>query len=368
MKKLLPILVILSLLLNVCKTADKEGFDRKLLMAQLVENVILLRHQEFQDLSDELYQITQNFHANPTLASFQSVREKWLETKLAYKHTAVFNFGTISETVVHNKLNKWPSNTAFIDGFLADTVTLDQVYVDGKGSTSKGLPAIEYLLFNPSVSEADMFDSFVNASDAERKKDLLLAYSNDLFFKAYFLNDLWQPTGDNFGSFLATTEPTSGLGSPVEMLLNEMIARIEFIVHTELGKPLGIDNSGIVNEEEAEAFRSRESLLCVREGLVSLKETLVGDVANGSGQTSASLENHLIACDAGGAAGEIIERLDNAIALIDAYPTSFEDGLNSNPQGLTEIREELVDIITLLKVDAIYALSATLTFNDNDGD
>ncbi|MBI1287405.1 MAG: hypothetical protein GC178_07465 [Flavobacteriales bacterium] len=368
MKRILPVLFILSMLLNVCNVADEDPFDRKLLMSQLTEKVILPRHQQLQDTANAFYQSVQNFHAQPTLTNFQQVRSKWLSAKQAYKHTSVFNFGQIAESVVHNKMNKWPCNTDFIDGFLADTVTLDQVYVDSKGSTSKGLAAMEYLLFDPARAESDMLNDFTMATDAQRRLDLLLAYAEDLYFKAYFLNDLWLPSGDDYANFLATTEPTNGIGSPVEMLLNEMIAQTERIVHTELGAPLGAEGSGVANVELAEAFRSQRSLQCVREGVASLRETFVGNVENGAGSSSASLENHLIYNDAAEAAQNIKNGLDNTLQLIDAFNGTLEDGITSQPQQLEAIRTELQTVLGLLKVDAIYALSATLTFNENDGD
>lgn len=368
MKRILPILFILSMLLNVCNVADEDPFDRKMLMSQLVENVMLPRHQQLQETSDSLYQAVLEFHTQPSTTNFAQIRQLWLSTKRAYKHTSIFNFGVIQETVVHNKLNKWPANTDFIDAFIADTVTLDQAYIDTKGSTSKGLAAMEYLLFDLTRSESEMLETFLNGIPAQRKGDLLLAYAQDVYYKAYFLNDLLLPTGDNYASFLSTTEPTNGIGSPVEMLVNEMIAQVERLVHTELGAPLGVDNSGIADPELAEAFRSKKSLACVREGVVSLREVFVGDVQNGSGATSASLENHLIYNDAAEAATGIKNGLDNALQLIDAFSGTLEDGVASQQQQVEEIRTELQQVLVLLKVDAIYALSATLTFNENDGD
>lgn len=368
MKKLLPVLFILSMLLNVCNVKDDDPFDRKLLMSQLVENVILPRHQQLKDTASAFLNSVQLFRVEPNMINFRAMRASWLACKANYKHTALFNFGMVEETVVHNKMNKWPCNTDFIDGFLADTVQLNQEFVDSKGSTSKGLAAIEYLLFDPNSTEADLHFLLTDDSGAERRADLLEAYATDLYFKAYFLNDLWQPDGENYGGILTTTEPTDGIGSPVEMLLNKMIAQVELIVHTELGGPLGVENGGVANAELAEAFRSRESLKCVREAVVSLREAFVGDVVNGSGSTDASLENHLIYNGAEDAAHNITNGLNNAIVLIDAFNGTLEEGVTSQPENVQAIRAELQTVLGLLKVDAIYALSATLTFNENDGD
>ena len=349
-----------------CKKEDKVDFDRKAMATELVQNVILPRHQQLQESTDSLYQLVQQFQLQPTLSNFQSVREKWVVAKATYKYTEVFNLGTIRETVVHNKLNKWPANTEFIDGFLVDSVVLDQVYVDGKGSTSKGLAAMEYLLFNTSLSEAEMFDTFISAADADRRMDLLLAYATDLFFKAYFLNDLWLPTGDNYGEILVSSTPTSGLESPTNLLVNEMVARVEAIVHTELGAPLGTDNGGTIEVEDAEAFRSKQSLKAVRAGVVSLRETFTGALENAA--ATSSLRDHLITYGAEATANDVVSSLDDAVAMIDALNSSLEESLITQPAELEEIRQKLQGVIVLLKTEVVSTLSITLTFNDNDGD
>ncbi|MCF8277224.1 MAG: imelysin family protein [Flavobacteriales bacterium] len=349
-----------------CKKTESAEYDRVLLVQELVNNVILPRQQSAQDKTFALYNAAQAFKTDASFSNFQTLRQEWLESKKAYKLIELFNLGDVYDTYMHNKMNKWPCNTTFIDDMLADVVVLDQAYIDTKGSTAKGLPALEYLLFDPTLSETEMHMQLTSSADFARRKDLIEAYSQDLYFKAYFLNDLWAMTGENYGQTFVTNSPRSGLESPVNIICNALVAQAERIYASELGQALGNYNGGTPDETLAEAFRSRESLACIRASIISLLETLNGKMDGLS--DSASLRNHLIACGASATATDIEEHLSESIILIDNYNTSLAEGVTSSPQTLQEIRSHIQNVVVLLKTEAFPSLGITLTFNDNDGD
>lgn len=349
-----------------CKKTEVAEYDRVELMNNLVENVILPRHIDAQTETHVLYTAAQAFKADASLANFQALRQAWLASKKAYKFIELFNVGDVYDTYMHNKVNKWPCNADFIDAMLQEGTTLNQTYVDTKGSTAKGLPALEYLLFSPTLSESQMHAQLTSTSDFAARLNLIEAYAEDIYYKAYFLNDYWASTGENYGRTFVVNSPTTGLQSPVNIIANALLAQTERIYASELGQPLGSYNGGTPDETLAEAFRSRESLLCVRASIVSVLETVNGQMDGFS--NAASLRNHLIAYKATATANDIESHLSEAITLIDQYNTTLSDGIVSSPQTLHEIRTHLQEVVVLLKTEAFSTLSIVLTFNDNDGD
>jgi predicted lipoprotein len=349
-----------------CKKTEQAEYDRLQLAQNLVRHVVLPVHQNLQTETNALHAAAQSFRADASLQNFQLLRQAWLSSKLAYKATELFNVADVYDTYMHNKMNKWPCNTTFIDEMLADVVALDQAYVETKGSTAKGFPALEYLLFDPTLSETEMHAQLIGSADFARRADLIEAYAQDLYFKAYFLNDYWSPTGDNYGETFVSNSPTSGLESPINIIANALVAQAERVYSSDLGQPLGNYNGGTPDAELAEAFRSRQSLSCIRASILSLQETLNGQM--GGPTSEPSLRNHLIACGAEDTANELDNELSTALEMIDGYGSSLEDGIVSAPQPLATIRAHMQTVVVLLKTEAFPALGITLTFNDNDGD
>jgi predicted lipoprotein len=358
-------LLMVLILVSACQEETATPFERKQMTTDLVDRVILPRHQQFSDKAHTLSDAVNSFASNPDMAQYIIVRQLWTETKQAYKLIQPYNMGDVAQTYVHNKMNKWPVNVAFIEGFISGTDSLDQPFVDGQGSTSKGLSAMEYLLIGDASEETEAYAQLVNAPDSYRRLTLLKAFALDLYYKAYYTNDLWQPNGDNYGQALIDL-PTSGIESPVNMLVNEMVERLEQLIVKELGAPLGTDNGGTPEPTDAEAYRSRQSLACVRYGIISVKELFQGDtMEDGSGL---SIRAHLAQGGAFATANDIAAHLNAAIAQCDAITLPLEDGVVSDPQQYEVVRQELIIVLSLVKTELVASLAITLTLNDNDGD
>ncbi len=357
--------MITALLLSACQQEATTPYDRKQMATDLVAKVILPRHQQFSDRTHALSDAISAFASAPDMAGYMTIRQLWLETKLGYKLIQPYNMGDVAQTYIHNKMNKWPVNAVFLESFISGTDSLDQPFVDGLGSTSKGLAAIEYLLVGDATEYSEAYAQLVNSPDSYRRLAFLQALALDLYFKAYYTNDIWQPDGDNYGQTI-TDLPTSGIESPVNMLVNKMVERLEQLAIVELGAPLGADNGGMADPTDAEAYRSRQSLACVRQGIVSVKELFQGDtVQDGIGL---SIKGHLVQSGAAATANDIEVHLDAAIAQCEDISVPMEEGVVSGPQHYEAVRQELIVALSLVKTEMVTTLAVTLTLNDNDGD
>jgi predicted lipoprotein len=370
-KFLLVVLFLSSIgISQSCRKTEVAEYNRLLLTQELIEHVILPRYEDFLDEVVYLQSIVNVFADNLDIDNYMLMTKKWLDAKKAYKLIELYNVGDVYDTYAYNKLNKWPCNTVFIDDMLASTETLNQSYVDTKGSTAKGLAAMEYLLYDPSLSIFESHQRLTTSADSERRISLLQAYAEDLYFKAYFLNDFWSESGDNYGQTFVINAPILGLQSPLNIIANAMLAQAERVYTSELGQPLGNYNGGVTDATKAEAFRSKESLVCILGAIDALEEAFVGHtIGNGTGMyPPISIKHHLIACDAAETVNDIHSNLNEARTILNTYQGSLEYGLESNPEPLNECRQYIKNIVVLLKTEVFPALGITVTFNDNDGD
>ena len=143
---LLPIFLSISLFLSACAFGS-PSFDRKAMFRDITQNVILPAHEAFVSESALLVQKVHAFQAEPTVEKLEALQAQWKQVSLAWKACELFELGPVQEVFIHNLIHKWPTNPKLIEEHLASADSIDQDLIDSIGSTSKGLPAIEYLIF-----------------------------------------------------------------------------------------------------------------------------------------------------------------------------------------------------------------------------
>lgn len=348
---------------------QKRNFDRNEMLANIADNAILPYHLSFIEQTENLKTETENFSNNPSLNSLANVQEAWKSAVQVWRICELFNLGPIQSSYVHNKIDESPSNTTFIDNHIYGSGILDESYIENIGSNAKGIPALEYLLFNLENGNQTVIDSFTISNYSSRRMEYTIALSQNLHSKAIKLHNIWAAEGDNYYTEFIQSEG-SDLGSSISMLANQMVTLIERVVQTKLGKPLGKASNMQGHPELVEALASGQSLQNIKDNLRSLELAFSGiTTANVDGL---GLDDYLDALKAKhdeetlpiavkhqfelsySALEEINEPL--AVAVINDYQT-VDNAYN-----------ELRNLLILLKVDVANNLAVTITFNDNDGD
>jgi len=358
------IIVFTLLFLVSCgeNTPEIKSLDREVVLQNIGENVIIPFHQDFQKECQKLYEVSEVFQNNPSENQLLEAQNQWKVTQATWKKCEIFEFGTARDLFMHNKIGKWKTNTGFIERNLNGSETLDANFVQNSGSTSKGLPAIEFLLFGEISSDSTQkqLESFTTTPIAERKRQYLTAMTTDLLKQSTELQQVWQ---NEIPTFQSKTE--NGIQGSLNVLVNAQISLLEEVVNSKLGKPLGKDNGGIPTPERAEAFRSKFSLDLIQANLEGVQASFQGTEDMGLSQLQ-ELRNYK-------QNGELLyENIDNQFNMCFAEFEKLQKPLSemviAEPEKLEDFYIATRDLLILFKVDLASALSITVTFNDNDGD
>ncbi len=337
-------------------SAQDEGFERKAMLENIARNVILPSQQTFVEEARALEEVVATLDQNPTLETLQAAQEAWKAASTAWQRVNLFEVGGLEMTLLFNQISKTPTDPALIDEAIAEGANVENV-----GSTSKGLPALEYLLFDPAGDEA-----VLTSLEEPARMDYLVDLSQNLSQKATELHTLWSPGGENYAAtFAAADEQGSKTQGSINMLVNEMINLSEVIVRDKLGAPLGKMNGGEPAPELAEAARSEASLANLISNVEALKMTFNG--AEGLGFDD--YLNYVDAFYAYGPLSETIdEQIDETLAALNAIDMPLNQAVIEQPDTVQTAYDKARLLVILLKSDMGNQMGVTVTFNDTDGD
>ena len=337
-------------------SVQDEGFERKAMLENIALNVVLPLQQSFVEQTQALEEAVQTLSQNPSQETLQAAQETWTAASAAWQRVNLFEVGGLEMTMLFNQISKTPTDPALIDKAISEGK-----YAESVGSTSKGLPALEYLLFSPKGDEATL----TSLEDAAWM-DYLVDLSTDLSQKADELHTLWSPDGENYAATFAAADAQGGkTQGSINMLVNEMVNLSEVIVRDKLGRPLGKMNGGEPAPETAEAARSDASLVNLISNVEALKMTFNG--AEGLGFDD--YLNYINAFYAYGPLSETInEQFDETLTALNAIEMPLSRAVTETPDAVQTAYDKARLLVILLKSDMGNQMGVTVTFNDADGD
>jgi predicted lipoprotein len=347
LKCCIAILIIL-IPLTTPLTVVAQDFDREAMLTSLVDNVIVPQHAAFVADAAALEAALLTLEAQRSEVNRVLAQVAWKNAWASWSETVVFSSQRL--VIIQNQISKPPANVEFIEAFIADEGnTLDAAFIAGVGSTSKGLPAIEYLIFGDSVPDT-------------RHLMYLVALGQNVHSTAQELLALWQ--GDTAAEFIGANQAGMVLRSSISMLTNDMAALVESIAQMNIGVPLGTSYTTDPTPTAANAFRSRQSSQEIIHNLIGLQAAFTG--GDGLG-----FDDYLDFLGAESSDGlplsqAILDQITLSIAALDGLV--LEDAILQDPATLEAAQAEILRLLVLLKVDMANQLGVTITFSDNDGD
>lgn len=362
-RKLLLLLTIV--LLTACSAfPGGSRFDRGAMMQNLSTNIALPMINDFAAQSEALVQTAHAFRNNPSDATLTAMRDQWKVTALAWERAEVLKLD--ADMTLISQIDKWPSNQQFIEDFIAGDQPINVSFVSGVGSTAKGLPAVEYLLFVPDTDDATVIEQL----SAPARTEYLVATAENLRDNAVALQKFWAADGDDYVGKFASAELDDGdLQSSVSMAVNEMVVVLEWLQTKELAVPLGSKSYGEPFPEAAESWRSATSNENMLANLESIKLMFTGDTAAGEG---IGFEEYLDAVDAKyediPLSQAINNQIDEAIAAVTKINRPIFTAVTEDKANVEAAREAVHKLVVLIKNDMASQLGITITFNDSDGD
>lgn len=344
-----------------------DGFDRRAMLENIVDGVILPAHVTLSQTLAELETAVTTFTNEPDEQTLTAVQDAWLAANLARMAVLSFRIGPVDDSLLHNRIDNRPPRTTFIDEtLLGGTDPLNSDYLASVGSSSVGLGAMEYLLFDPEGGNTAVLATFTTAEQAERRRQLLQTLAANLNQRGQELAAVWQPDGENYAqSFVEASMDGGELQGSINMLVNQLLSDVEEIVASRLGKPSGQRSNGLIRPDLVEAAYSGASL-------PRIIATLEGVQVAFNGGDGLGLDDYLDYLDAeyegGPLSTAINDQFATTLAALEAIDEPLETAVQTNLPAVEVAIDEVRTLLVLLKVDMTNHLGVTLTFNDNDGD
>jgi predicted lipoprotein len=365
--KIITIAVVISM--TTVLSCDKnelearDNFDRQLMLEHIADEVITPAFNNLEDDAILLNQSIQIFVASSTQANLDNLQLRWSACAQSWEYCTAFNLGAIFDSYIYNKIEFRPTSQVFIEDYIATASLVDDALIESAGSSSKGLPAIEYLIFNE-LTDQVVIDSFTVANNLINRQNYLLSLGHNLESKTLEVLNLWE------GGYQTTFVSSQGseIGSSIGLLANQMTTVLERILVKHLAKSLGKSTDGIGHPEEVEAPLSGQSLDFIKYNLESVYQAFcISDLSD-----KTALDDYL---DAVGAKygnetlpDKIRAQFDLCREALNAIPGPLKDAVVTDYQLVDAAYTEIRELLILFKVDVASQLSITITFNDNDGD
>ncbi|WP_439881057.1 imelysin family protein [Pontibacter sp. MBLB2868] len=354
-------------LLSSCGSDNDSGpntdYDRQTMLTNYAENLIVPAYQKFKTETAEMATAVTAFTANPSTTTLATVRKEYLDAYKAWQQVSVYEFGPADEQMLRSNLNIFPTTTSQIESNISSGSYDFQATAN---MSAKGFPALDYLLYTK-ASDAEVVALYTTAPNAANRKKYLQDIANLVSQRADATY-----TGWTTGNYTKTFKEAAGtaVGSAVGNLVNELNSDIDVTKGAKVGIPSGRFAGGSPFPEKVEAYYSQSSLELLKQAILAEKAAFMG--LSASGANGPGLDDYLDHVNAqynGVALSEAIEaQFDAALAAVDAVQGPLSAAVNTQPQAVAKVYDELQKLIVLTKTDMPAALGVTITYSDNDGD
>jgi predicted lipoprotein len=348
-------------------TPVDEGKDRKTILTNLADNIIIPAYGNFKAKLDLMVSKSEAFTAKPDITTLVEFRTAWVEAYTEWQKVELFDFGPAERQTLRNFFNIYPASEKGINANIADPAS----NLDVPASyAQQGFPALDYLLNGLGSTDAAILSFYTTAPDAAKR----IAYVSRLTNRMKALLDKvtteWTTYRETF-----ITKTGLDIGSSTSLMVNAFVLHYErFIRSGKFGIPSGAMLNGVVSPEKVEAFYKKD----ISRTLAQTAHQAVVDFFNGksikTGAEGPSFKTYLVALGAkDSATGQLLTDIINnqftaSKAKMEVLKPNLYEEVKTNNQAMIAVYTEMQKAVRMLKVDMTSAMSITITYTDNDGD
>lgn len=353
--KLIPALVA-GILLYSCTEekplTNKVDFDRKAMLTNWADNIILPAFNNFDSKAQSLKTGTERFYSNPEQFQLDDLHSAFAQTYLAFQMVKVFEAGPSEDVSFRASLNTFPADTTKIENNIINEVTV----IDAASNlTARGFPALDYLFFSPNV----------NLQDPKTKAYVLLL-TQDIAVMASHVNSNWKNHRTNFINASGTD-----LGSSLGQMVNAINKDYEIIKNAKIGFPAGKRTLGKTYPHTCEGYYSNLSLVLTKINIKTIEKFFNG-ISFDETSTGLSLADYLTALEATTDQGNLDEvindQFDLAISALKNINSELSIAVDTETDAVDAAYLAIQQNVRYLKVDMPSAMGVLITYQDNDGD
>jgi len=368
-------LVIIAACLALACGSDEENtetgsaadnFDRKALLVNVADNIIIPAYDALHKQTIVLNSATKKFLINPDLATFDAYREIWQSTYFSYQRVAFFDIGKTEAISYHNFMNVYPVSTADIEL----NITTEKFDLGlASEQDEQGFAALDYMLYGLDTTDEGIIARYTTDVNASKYK----AYLQTLVTRILDLTETVTLDWKNDYRVTFINNDGSSATSSLNKLVNDYLYYFEKQLRAgKIGIPAGVFSAGKTFPEKTEAFYN--SSISKELFLTSLKA--VQDFYNGTyydgsaqGESLSTYVTYLNTIKKDVDLNTIInQQFDDARALTQKLDADFATQIKTGNTDMLKTYDVLQKNVITMKVDLLSALSIKVDYVDADGD
>ena len=352
---------------NLTPTSS-DNYDRKELLSNLVNNIIIPAHQNFNN-ELQLFESTVNsFDDDRSISNLEMIQDQFIVAYRAWQYIEMFNIGYAEEIYYASKMNIYPANTTRI----LENINSDNVDLDGNSNqfSAQGFPAIDYLLFGLAENNIQILDIY--SIDNNSTFTYLNLLVSKMIENTDAVIDYWET---NRQDFINSTGNTSS--SSLNMLANDFVYYYEKGLRAnKIGIPAGVWSGEIPQNVEA-YYKSDISKILAIEGLQASTNFFKG-IHFGQSQTNGEgLYDYLAYLDDTnysdssmfiGLQDDILDSFDNSMIKLEQLNNNFALQIETDNIKMLEAYDAIQQGVVRLKTNMLSILGISVDYYDADGD
>lgn len=352
---------------NLTET-NKNETDRKALLTNLSDNIIVPAYADFKIQFDDMLAKADAFTTTPNTANLVAFRASWRAAYINWQKVEMFDFGPGQTYAIRAHFNIYPTNVVTIENNIAaGNANLDVP----AAYAAQGFPALDYLINGIGANDVEIVAAYTTASDAAKKINYLKripSQMNTVFTQVY---TAWKGDfGINFKSKTAIDA-----GSSTSTLINGYILNFErYIRSGKIGIPAGSMTPGTNFPQKVEALYTKDLALTLAKTAQTATYNFFLGKSYQNQTAGYAIKNYLDALNVKDAtSGKLLsEIITQQFDVIDVQLNGLQSNLYSevinNNSKMINTYTEMQKLVRLLKVDMTSAMSITISYTDNDGD
>lgn len=318
------------------------------IFSNISNNVIVSSYTNLEINARNLKAATDSYSQNCSgSTSVQNLQSLWRANSNSLKESEITQFGPSVQGGYYESMDPWvnsylsnPPDTTSINSYIAGVSTISLATITTLSKLQRGLPAIEYLLFDDGTGNSSLTSICTNLTG--RRLQFLTQLVTDYYNNANALKAAWINTSGNFANEL----PNAGMGSSffeskktaMDTLINQMVGILNSIIDKKLGYPAGLNvsSSGVIRSSNIESRYADNSVDNLVSNLKSIRSYYTG---SGGAGISDYVKNLNPILDR-----KIIAQIEDAIQKTQSI-SNLRTSLSSS--NLTTIRDAFNSIRTL---------------------
>lgn len=363
-------IMLFAFLFSSCKkkTTDEElledSFDKSGMLTNYADNVIMPNLNMAKNALDSFAASYNDFKLTKNTANLTIAKQKFIRAYETFQYISTFEYGPSETEFVRSNFNTYPCDTNQIKTNINSGVYDFNVI---SNLDAKGFPAIDYLLYGKSQTDAaivSLFDTDINAVNRSKYVSDCLA---EMQTKLNSVINGWNSGYKN--TFISSTG--SEIGSSLGMLVNQLNFEIDLLKNGKIGIPLGKRSLGAQLPEKCEAYYAQNySVDLAKHCLQNIENVYLGRSITGA--DGLGLDDYLDALKAQHTSGTLNAAIKNQFAIAKVKLALVQEPLSSSV--MTDVATvdaayvEIVKLLVLLKTDTPSVLGIVITYQDGDGD